>query len=403
MEVFVARQPIFDAQQNLFAYELLFRMGQENRYQAIDGDQATSEVIFRSFYSIGMEAMTGGKRAFINFTENLLKSEVALLLPKDSLVIELLETVEPTDEIVEACRKLKQAGYILALDDFIFEPKFAPLLDLADIVKVDFRLTQGDERRRVIEQVGRRKIEFLAEKVESRQEFEEAIGMGYSYFQGYFFSKPTVMRGKDIPIARINQVKVLEQLTRSQIDFDEIEKVIMYDVALAYHLLRFINSAAFGLKNEIQSVRHALVMLGHKELIKWISLIALRSFHNSRMDELVVISLVRARFAELLAGKIGLQARAPEMFMMGMFSMIDVFMEKPLEVVLEQLPLPQDIKEALTGKRNVFRSVYELILAYEMAEWEKFSLQATALRIDENAIPSLYQQSVEWADRICSQ
>jgi len=187
MKTFVARQPILDRKEQIFAYELLFRQGNQTSYTSVDGDRATEDVIANSFLSIGMDTLTGGKRGFINFTTNLLKSQIAYSLPKEHLVLEILENVEPEQDIILACKRLKEAGYLLALDDFVFAPKFWPLIDLADIIKVDFLGTDVEERRNIMRRIGSRKIKFLAEKVETRADFEQALKMGYSYFQGYHF------------------------------------------------------------------------------------------------------------------------------------------------------------------------------------------------------------------------
>jgi c-di-GMP-related signal transduction protein len=240
LDVFVARQPIFTKRQKLFAYELLFRDSYENACTCADGDQATSDVICNSFFAIGMDILTGGKRAFINFTENLLRREIPLLLPKEVVVVEILETVEPTPALLAACVKLKQAGYLLALDDFVFQTEFIPLLDICDIIKVDFLTTIGHDRKKIMHDIGERNIKFLAEKVETRADFEQAVKFGYSYFQGYFFSKPIVLKGKNAPTSKINQLrvfKVLQELDKENFTFENIEKFIMYDLALSYQLL----------------------------------------------------------------------------------------------------------------------------------------------------------------------
>lgn len=404
MDVFVARQPIFTKSQKIFGYELLFRNSLDNAYNCNDGDQATSDVIYNSFFTIGMDNLTGGKRAFINFTENLLKKEIPMLLPKELVVVEILENVEPTIELIEACKKLKKAGYLLALDDFVFQPKFVPLLDLADIIKIDFLSTTGHDRKRVIQDVGDRGIKFLAEKVETRADFEQAVKLGYAYFQGYFFSKPIVLKGKDIPTNKVNQlrvIRVLRELEKENFKFGAIEQFIMYDVTLSYQLLRFINSVAFSLANEISSVKHALVLLGKNEIFKWISLIVMRTVGDNKTDGILVTSLARAKFCELIAEKAGLKEREPELFMMGMFSLIDVFIRRPLKDILAELPISEDVKGALLGETNKLSKVYRLTLAYERAEWTDFTMYAANLGIKEEDIPDYYKKAVAWADEIC--
>ncbi len=400
MEVFVARQPIFDVQQRVFAYELLFRVGKETAFNGLDGDEATSEVICRSFFAIGIDNMTGGKRAFINFTGNLLIKEIPQLLPKEIVVVEILENVDPTPDVIEACHNLKKAGYLLALDDFIFEPRFKPLLEIADIVKIDFTLTKGDARRNVIKMLDNGHIKFLAEKVETREEYDQAVAMGYEYFQGYFFSKPMLLSGKDMPGNRIHPLKVLRELNKSEIEYDVVEKLVLQDIAMTYQLLKFINSASFGFRKEIASVRQALVLLGRKELMKWVSLIALRSVSKGKTDELIVICMIRARFGELIAQKIGFKGRTEEVFMMGLFSLIDVFVDMEMERILPELPLSQEVKEALLGNDNIFRRILNLIGAYEQGDWERFFEYTKEFKLDDAEMPEIYCQAVEWADEV---
>lgn len=198
MNAFIARQPIFDCNNNVFGYELLFRNGSQNFYNSLDGNAATLNVISNTFYSLGVDTVTNGKKAFINFTEELLKREIATLLPPELVIVEILENIEPTDEIISVCKKLKDKGYTLALDDFVFDTKYNKLIELADIIKVDFTITKGYERRNIISKINSNKIKFLAEKVENIDEFREAQSYGYSYFQGYYFSKPVILSGKDM-------------------------------------------------------------------------------------------------------------------------------------------------------------------------------------------------------------
>lgn len=198
MEAFVARQPIFDRNLDIFGYELLFRSGHDNFYDGMDENAATSSVIYNSLSVIGIENLTANKRAFINFPYEMLINGAASTLPKESVVIEILENVYPDHDIINECRKLKQLGYMLALDDFILKPEYQPLIELADVIKIDFLLTKSEEREPIIKKINSSKIKFLAEKVETKEEYEQAYKLGYSYFQGYFLSKPVIIRGIDI-------------------------------------------------------------------------------------------------------------------------------------------------------------------------------------------------------------
>jgi len=402
VDTFVARQPIFDRKEKIFAYELLFRQGNQNYYNSVDGDRATGDVISNSFLTIGMDTLTGGKRGFINFTANLLKNQIAYSLPKESLGIEILENVEPDQDIILACKQLKEAGYLLVLDDFVFEPKFWPLIDLADIIKVDFLSTDVHERRNILQRVGSREIKFLAEKVETRDDFVQALQMGYCYFQGYYFCKPVIISGKSIPLFKLNYLRLMEEINNSEVDFEKINTFIKGDVSLSYNLLKFINSSFFGLKTKINSIKQALVLLGLSEVRKWASIIVLQNIGEDKPDELIVNSVVRATFGEALARKTVLKDQASNIFLMGMFSLIDAFLDRPLADVLAELPLTNEIKRALLGEDNQIRAFLDLILAYEKADWVNFSVYAQKVHIDESEVPNLYLQALTSANQFTS-
>ena len=400
MEIFVARQPIFNCRQEVYAYELLYRSGAQKFYSTLNGDRASSEVITNSFLLIGLETLTRGKKAFINFTRNLLENDVAMLLPKDHIVVKILEDIEPDEKILAACRKLKELGFLLALDDFISAEKFKPLIELVDIIKVDFLKTPPEERSAIVKKVGRERTLFLAEKVETKEDFLQAAESGYSYFQGYFFSKPDLLAGRDIPSYKLTYLKILQELNKQEIDFDRLEKLIKTDVSLSYKLLRFINSLYFGFYSEIRSIKQALVLLGQKEIYKWLSLIALKSIGENKPDELIVAAICRAKFCELLAPSVGLKHRSSDLFLMGMFSLIDAFLDRPLNEALGDLPISDEIKDALLGGQSRFRDVYELVLAYEAGDWEKLSRKAARLELEEKEIKEVYINSLEYTNQI---
>lgn len=400
MDIFIARQPIFDIRQNVFAYELLYRSGIKNLYAGINGDQASSEVIGSSFLLFGLENLTMGKKAFINFTRKLLEDEVATLLPKESIVVEVLENVEPDKQMLSACIKLKELGYLLALDDFAYDPRFEPFIDLVDIIKVDFLQTSPQDRAALVQRIGNKNIKFLAEKVETKEDFNQALQAGYSYFQGYFFSKPNIVSGKDITSFKLTYLQLLQEIGKPDLDFDELEEIIKRDVALSYKLLRYINSAAFSLRGNISSIKQALVLLGQKEIKKWVSLVALRSIGEDKPDELVKLAISRGRFCELMSPKLGLKHRSPDFFLMGMFSLIDAFLDQPLAYILSQLPIAVDIKRALLGKESRFKDVYQMAVSYEQGNWEKALRLAKRLKLEEQEIIDVYLESLDFTRRI---
>ena len=397
MKKFVARQPIFDPHQKVYAYELLFRSGMDNFFDASDPDQASTSVIVDSLLLMGMEKLTGGDRAFINCTRNVLIKGYAALLPKDKVVVEILESVEPDDEVVGACLRLKRAGFMLALDDFIYEERLEPFLPLIDFVKIDFRETTEMDRRALVEKLSPRGIKMVAEKVETRSELQQASEMGYSYFQGYFFSKPEIVVAQDIPGYKLNYLRVLQAVNQPEINLVELENIIKLEASLTYKLLRYLNSAFFGFRTEIRSIHHALALLGEEELKKWASLIAMAAMGADKPPELVVSVIVRAVFCESLAPRIGMMNRSNDLFLLGMMSLIDAVLDRPLPEILEKMPISHEVKEALLGVENRFRDVYETVIAYEAADWRSFAEKARKLNLDEETVPDLYLKSVEWA------
>ena len=399
-EIFVARQPIFDTTQEVYGYELLYRSGAGKFYSSLDGDSAASEVITNSFLLIGLETLTRGKKAFINFTRHLLENETATLLPNESIVVEILEDSPPDAKMIDACFKLKELGYHLALDDFRNDHRLEPLLDLVDIVKVNFLTTPLAQREAIIQKIGTRRVKFLAERVETREDFDHALELGYTFFQGYFFSKPLIVSGRDIPSFKLTYLKILQEVNRDDFNYDRLESLIKRDISLSYKLLKFINSMAFGFRSEIRSIKQALVFLGQKEISKWLSLIALKSIGDYKPDELVVTALCRARFCELMASLTSMQGRSSDLYLMGLFSMVDAFFDMPIDTILADLPLAGDIKRALLGEEGQLRDVYELVLAYEKGDWDELGRKASRLGLDEREVKEFYLQSLEQANEI---
>lgn len=400
METFVARQPIFDSKLDVFGYELLYRSSSANFYSALDGDLASSELISNSMLIFGLENLTRNRRAFINFTAKLLESDVVALLPQNKLVVEVLEDVDPGETMLNACKKIKDAGYLLVLDDFVYHEKYCSLLELVDIIKVDFMQTQGEARKEVMDRVNCANIKFLAEKVENREDLDEAIKMGYTYFQGYFFSKPEIMTSRDIPAFKLTYLKILQEINNPDIDFDQVENLIKCDLALSYKLLRFINSAAFHFKAEISSIKQALTLLGQREISRWVSLLTLKSILEDKPEELFITAVCRANFCELLAPRVGLKKRSQDLFLMGLFSLMDAFLDRPLDTILNELPLVQDVKDALTVKGGLMGEVYRLVLDYEKGDFQGVSIQCMKLNLEEKEVIQHYLKSLEQGNKI---
>ena len=397
MDIFVARQPIFDQQQKVFAYELLFRSGLANVFTHADPNQATSTVMSNSFIMMGVDTVTGGKKAFLNLTEDLLVDEYVTLLPKDVTVVEILETVDPTPAVIGACKKLKDTGYIIALDDFVDKPEYAPLIDLADIIKVDVLATNAQEQQALISRLGPKRLRFLAEKVETHEAFQEAVKLGFSYFQGYFFSKPIILTGKDVPAFKLNYLNILHELRHEDLNFVKLEELIKKEMSISYKLLRYINSAAFALRQKIDSIRRALTLLGEREVRRWLSLLAMTGMGKDKPEELVIEATIRAKFCESLAPKVGMTQRSQDFFFLGLFSLIDAILEQPLANALNSMPIADDVKAALLGEENFCRDLYDCVLAYEKGDWEKLPALACKIGVNEEETPALYAEAVQWA------
>ena len=396
MEAFIARQPIFDSQQKVFAYELLFRSGLDNMFKHPDPDQATAKVITDAFSLFNTSDLTDGKRAFINVTRDTLLKEYLFLFPKGLIVAEITESIDPDSEVIEACRKLKQAGYLLALDDFVYQDRYAPLMDLIDFMKVDFLSTSQSERRFLYERFAPSGIRPMAEKVETSELFSEALQIGYPYFQGYFFCRPTIFNRKDIPGFKLHYFQVIQEILRPEMDYGKLEKFIKQEVSLSYKLLRYINSSFFGFKNKINSIKQALALLGEKEIRKWVLLITLAHMGKDKPEQLAVHTITRAKFCESLAPLAGLLNRADDLFLVGMFSLMDAFLDRPISDILTEIPIKDEIKGAILGEENKLTEVYHYAISYEKGDWGKLAEQKLKIGIDEMSPPQLYLEALKW-------
>lgn len=395
MDVFLARQPILDRFDKLFGYELLFRDSEKNIYQSEDGDKATMAVIKNSFVNIGIEKVTGGKKAFINFTENILKSDIFQVLTPQSVIVEILEDVEPTEEILDLCKTLKVQGYIIALDDFVYADRYRKLIEIADIIKVDFKTTKGQERRKVIELVNCEDIKFLAEKIETLEDYNEAVSFGYSYFQGFYFSKPTMILGKRMSENKVIYMRLLKEISSSNFAIEGIENLIKRDVSLSFKLLKLMNSANYSFISEIKSMKQALALLGEKEIKKWLYLMVFKNMGQDKPESLTVNSLIRAKFAEIIASKTGKKINPFNAYLLGMLSMIDLLLDRPIDEILQELLIPIDIKDALNGiSNNGYSKLLDLIIAYENGNWDEVSKVSKDINIDENSLPNAYYEAI---------
>jgi c-di-GMP-related signal transduction protein len=394
---FVARQPIFDRAQNVYGYEILFRNGLEDYFNA-DPELAARSTLDSSLL-FGINTLCDNKRAFMNCTREVLFKDLITLLPPSQTVAEILETVEPEDRVVAACKRLKAAGYLIALDDFAPNDPRLPLVEFADIIKVDIRATRPEERAGMMRQFGSPKCKMLAEKLETPHEFQQARDMGFVYFQGYFFCRPEIVVSREVPASRLHYMRLLELVSRPEIDMRELEKMLKQEASISYRLLRYLNSPLFGFSLEIKSIRHAMAVLGEREMRRWVRLVVAVGATEQTCSELVLMGLARARFCELLSYR--LQSET-DLFLMGLLSIMDAILEVSMEVLLEQLPVNRETKAVLLGQNSSLRPLYRLMLAQESGEWSESSELAKPLKLPDEVVALTWFQALQWAQEATS-
>ncbi len=397
---FLARQPILTREEQVFGYELLFRDGPDNYFRGMDSDAASRNTLDSSTL-MGLDVLCGNRRAFINCTREVLLKDYITLLPSNQAVAEILESVAPDDQVVAACQRLKEAGYWIALDDFTLNDPREPLTELADIIKVDFRGTSSEQRSEMMQRYGPWRCRMLAEKVETREEFFAARKAGFLYFQGYFFCKPEVVTTREIPANRIHYVRMLQAVSREDLDHQEIETLIKSEASLCYRLLRYMNSASFGFVNEIHSVKHALSLLGEREVRRWVRLVATLAAGSGKSSELVLAALVRGRFCELLSSKI--EHGQSDLFLMGLFSLMDTILETPMSDLLANVPVDQETKALLLTGTGRLRPLYQLMVAREAGEWQTALELAGQLHLSESEVAEAYWHAMEWARAVSAE
>ncbi|WP_314663467.1 HDOD domain-containing protein [uncultured Selenomonas sp.] len=397
-EAFIGRQAILDQQKKVYAYEILFRSGLKNAFDPnLDGNVATQSVMVNAMLDFGMNKLVSDKRAFINFTEQNLLNRAPKLLPSENVVVEILETVQPTPEILQVVQELKEAGYKIALDDFVLMPGYEPLINMADIIKVDFRITTDPEERKNLREILPKHVRLLAEKIETEEEFQQALDFGYVLFQGYFFCKPAVLHQKRLTSNALSKMRLLREINRQNIDFSSITGVISSDTNLVHKLLTYINSAGVGLNNHVSNLKQATVLLGASGVRRWVTLVSLQTFSEDKPPELFTLSLLRAKFCEIIAGELkrpGLTSDTA--FLLGMFSLLDVLLSLPMDDVLKEVSLSDELSDALRGKDNDLRRLLDLAVAYEKGDWEIVITCCARENLQPEQLQPTYDKVLEW-------
>lgn len=409
MEIFVARQPIFDRENNIYGYELLYRNSETNAFDpSISDEQATSELLVNSYFSFGMDRLIGKNRAFINFDQKLIMKEMPALLDARKVVVELLETIQPDEALFEALRELKKKHYTLALDDYTVRYKYTEMIRLVDIIKVDFMQNTKQEIEETYRQMRKMGKILLAEKIESQEVFEWAKELGFDYFQGYFFSKPSLMKSKTIRYISPQDIAILKEMSSKVPDFKKIALIIEREPITAYKLLRLVN-ANFTKSYRISSVLQALVLLGVDTLRKWFTLIMVQKLAQDQPKELIKISMQRAKFFELLGEKNEElreksvnKANYPvkdknEMMLVGVLSIMDVILGRTMDEIVKELPVSDNIINTLLMKKgSPYLDDFKVLLAYERGDFENEEVK----KHEEYNLSEIYFKAVEWSEKM---
>jgi len=401
-QVFVARQPIFDAKMKIWGYELLYRHAAGASGATFpDGDLATSKVIADGV-TLGRTGLPETEKTLVNFPMRLILDGFGFALPPESCVIEILETVEPTPEILAALRKLKGAGYTLALDDFVGQPGHAPFLELADIVKVDVLGIPAGELEGLVKRLGGGHRMLLAEKVEDAAMRQKTLELGFSLFRGYFFKRPEIVHGRKMSSSQVSKLKLLKELAGEDFDPGVVSKIIETDLSLSYRLLRYINSAAFGRRDAIDSIRQAIMILGQRNLAKWLQAVLMCDMDPSpKGKELVFLSVRRGKFLELLGRMLKHPPAKPDaLFVLGLFSLLDSLLGQPMEEILKDLPLTPELTEALLGADNQSSELLTLACDLETADWGAVQDILDDIKVPANTATSLHADALRFAGEL---
>lgn len=398
MSLFMARQPIFQGNKDVYGYKLLYREAGQESYSCTNGDLATSNVIAGNFLSTALESRTGGKKAFITFTESFLKMDIATLFPPEYLVVEVMESSGELEGIIKACTRIKSLGYMVCVGDFVFKPGFSHLLDLADIVKVDFQAKSDQEKMSIIQNFKSENRKFLAEKVESHEDYKKAIEWGYNYFQGYFFSKPEVIPSRTIHPSKLNQSRLMSAVDNQAIDFAQIAEIIEMDPAFSYEILRIVNSSYFSRGAKTKTVKHALIRLGIADVKKWCYITALRKQNDKTYNEVIAMSMIRAKFLENFTGVMGITNKSAEYITVGILSSLDILIGSPMEAILQEMQLSEEITNILLGQNNetVLAQSYQLILECEQGNWQRVAMICRKLGIEIIKIAEIHNEAIKW-------
>ena len=395
--VHIARQPVLDANRRVYGYELLYRAQSTDRACTTSGDLAAARVMTDALLGIGLDTLTGGVPAFVNFTRQLLLENAAALLPPAGVVIELREDIVVDDDVVETCRDLQAKGYTLALDDFVADSEAEALLPFASFVKLDVRDTPPIVWQPLAHRLASSSKQVVAERVETFDIVAQARDAGCTLFQGYYFCRPATQSAKAVPARRLAYLHLFSAVNKPDLTIDQLEDLVKRDVSLTMRILRSINSAAFALSHEITSVRHALVLLGISQVRKWASVWAMAGLNSGGTPEVVSIALLRARSCELVGTAWAGSDAGAELFLVGMCSMLDAIVDQPMPKAIAGLQLSPAVTSVLLGGSHPMRSILDAVIAHEQGDWDGAAQHVAALGLAPSVISEAYSDALRWA------
>jgi EAL and modified HD-GYP domain-containing signal transduction protein len=383
-----------DLRGRVHGYELLFRAGPEAGFRG-DGNMATRTMIDNTVI-FGLEKLTGGVPAFVNCTQESLTENLVHVLPAGMTVLEILESLDPTPELIDACRKLKAAGFRLALDDFTWKPDFDPLVELADYIKVDFVLSGPEERRDLLGRLKNVAVALVAEKIETQEEYKQACEEGFTLFQGYYFCRPALIENRKIPANRISHIEIMQYLRNDVIDLRKLTALLKRDASLTYRLLRLVNSPMCAMRQEVRSIQGALVAVGEDTFRRVVSLAITSELNSGQPAEILRMAFVRGRFCELASVLCTLDPT--EQYLMGVLSLLPAMMRLPMEELAPALPLRNEIREALLGKANPERILLHWLENHERGDWEACDAMIRADSLSLENLAECYAEALLWAE-----
>lgn len=403
-QIFVARQPVFTSDMKIWGYELLFRHSANAQIaRVVDGNQATAQIIADG-YALASTGLRGDEKALINFSRDILVGPSPYVLPADRCVLEILEDVWPDEEVMAACRELKKQGYTLALDDFVGKPEFEDLCQLVDIIKIEVLNKTPSQVAEIVKKLSDYKAILLAEKVENLDMFKACQRMGFKYFQGFFFSKPEIVPGRKLSSGAVARIKLLEQLSSPNVNIDKLSRIIQTDLSISYRLLRYINSARFGLRNRVESIQRAVAMLGLQNLRQWLQVVILSDINNTdKARELVWLSAQRGRFLQALAEEHPAPFEPDSMFLLGFFSLLDAILDQHMDQVLEEISLDSPLRAVLSERTNPDAAWITLLEKLDRGDWPALETKASGLGVPLALVDKAALEASQWLHDIMSE